>query len=789
MIRNYFIIAIRNLWRNRIITVINLTGMAIGFAISLSFWSWTRFDLSFDRFHEDVDQMYILNIRLNMDGSEYTSQRTGGVFASELPENFPQIESQCRVSEALEFELGIVSEGDSTDIPMKYFSEDEVIAVDSTFLSFFSFELIKGDVAQIFSQRGHLVVTETLAERMFGDEDPMGRSIRIGEGDFFKVVGVVKDPPGESTFQFSALLGFHIMEDLGYPVDEAGGTIYYNNFKLAEGTDLEALNVKINEYAQELFDEELDSYFFLDRFTRLHLHGESRGMIGLIMNLIMSLVILSIAVINFINLTTAYASERLKEISIRKSAGASKTQLIIQFMGETYLLLLVAFYLGLFMAEHLVPWMSREFEADLQVDFTGGSFWLQILLIYVVTGLLSGLYPALKISGFDAMAFLSGKRGERKNIRVRSRKVLIVVQFSFSILFIIISIFMIRQYTFLEEADLGFNREDVMYIRTTGKVWEEYPQIKRELNALHFVEGVTTGSGIPVFLNTGQIGWGEREGDHNTIAVTLQTDEDFLSTFEITLKEGNYFYPGQDSLNRKYVVVNQSAVDLLGWEDPVGREFYLWDTVYQVLGVTENIDFFPFNLEVFLDKALIYAYEPVREYLFIRISPGVTAEEIALIGNVFQQYNPGYEFNYEFLSDYRYEALASADGIRLIFLLFSGFAVFIAAMGLIGLSLFYSNRRVKEVGIRKAMGAHSGIIMQQFLADFLKLVTISNLIAIPASILILRKLLQFFSYSVELKASVFLMVTLFSLLLSVVTVSFHALRIARSNPVNSLRYE
>ncbi|MCK4747602.1 MAG: ABC transporter permease, partial [Bacteroidales bacterium] len=275
MIRNYFIIAIRNLWRNRIITVINLTGMAIGFAISLSFWSWTRFDLSFDRFHEDVDQMYILNIRLNMDGSEYTSQRTGGVFASELPENFPQIESQCRVSEALEFELGIVSEGDSTDIPMKYFSEDEVIAVDSTFLSFFSFELIKGDVAQIFSQRGHLVVTETLAERMFGDEDPMGRSIRIGEGDFFKVVGVVKDPPGESTFQFSALLGFHIMEDLGYPVDEAGGTIYYNNFKLAEGTDLEALNVKINEYAQELFDEELDSYFFLDRFTRLHLHGES----------------------------------------------------------------------------------------------------------------------------------------------------------------------------------------------------------------------------------------------------------------------------------------------------------------------------------------------------------------------------------------------------------------------------------------------------------------------------------------------------------------------------------
>ena len=195
MIRNYFLIAIRNLWRNRVITVINLTGMAIGFAIFLSFWTWTRFDLSFDKFHEDVDRMHILNIRLNMEGSEYTSERTGGIFGSALPENFPQIVDQCRVTEALEFELGIVSEGDSTDLPMKYFSEPEVIAVDSTFLTYFSFGLLRGDVKQIFSQQDHLVITESLAERLFGDEDPMGRSIRMGEGGFFRVVGIMEDPP------------------------------------------------------------------------------------------------------------------------------------------------------------------------------------------------------------------------------------------------------------------------------------------------------------------------------------------------------------------------------------------------------------------------------------------------------------------------------------------------------------------------------------------------------------------------------------------------------------------
>ena len=789
MIRNYFLIALRNLWRNRIITLINLAGMAIGFAIFLSFWSWTRFDLSFDKFHEDIDQMYILNIRIFMNGSEYTSQRTGGIFASVLPENFPQVLSSCRVSTPLEFELGVVNEEDGEDVPMRYFSENEVIAVDSSFLKFFSFRLVKGNMDQIFTERDHLVVTEGLATRLFGKEDPLGQSVKMGEGGFFKVVGVVEDPPEESSFQFSALLGFHIMEQLGYPVNGAGGNIYYSNFKLAPEADLDELNVAVNEYVEANFEPDLEPYFFLDRLTRLHLHGETRGIIGLYMNLIMSLLILSIAVINFINLTTAYASDRVKEIAIRKCAGAGKKQLIIQFMGETYLLLLLAFYLGLFMAEHMVPWMSRAFNVGIQSNFNGFSFWIQVVLIFTVTGLLAGLYPAAKIAGFDALGFLSGKRKERLNVQSRSRKVLIVVQFSFSIIFIIISIFMIRQYNFLQEADLGFNREDVMYVRTTGMVWEEYPQIKSDLASFHFVEGVTTGSRIPVYMDLGEIDWGERDGEHNRIAMILRTDEDFLSTFEINLLEGSYFTQGHDSLNRDYVVVNQSLVDVMEWKDPVGRSFYLQGRDYQILGVTGNIDFFPFNLEVFEDRALIYRYESVEQYVFIRMNQGASAEQIARIGDVFLKYNPGYEFSYEFVSDYKYITLESADGIRLMFILFSGFAIFIATMGLIGLSLFYSNRRVKEVGIRKAMGAHSGMIMQQFLYDFLKLVALSNLIAIPAAFMIMRWSLQFFTYSVDLKVSVFITVALLSLMLSVITISFHALRTALSNPVDSLRYE
>ncbi len=290
-------------------------------------------------------------------------------------------------------------------------------------------------------------------------------------------------------------------------------------------------------------------------------------------------------------------------------------------------------------------------------------------------------------------------------------------------------------------------------------------------------------------LSSGDIDWGDREGDHNKLAVLLWTDADFLSTFEIDLLEGAYFSDERKSLNYKYVVVNQSLVDLMEWEDPVGRSFYLRGMDYHILGVTENIKFFPFNLGIFSEQALIYNYDEVCDYIFVRINRDVSSEQIAEIEQVFQKHNPGYEFIYDFVSEFEYDALENADGIKLIFILFSIIAIFIAALGLIGLSVFNNSRRTKEVGIRKAMGAHTGIIMRLLLSDFMKLVILSNLIGMPLAYLILKRLLQIFSYSVDLKASVFAVVFLLSVFLSLVTVTFHAFLTARSNPANCLRYE
>ena len=789
MIRNYFIIALRSLWRNKLITVINLVGMAIGFGIFITLWTWVQYDLKFDKFHEDIEQMYLLNVRINMNGSEYTSERTGGIYGDLLTREFPQVISSCRVSEPQQFELGIEKDGGGDEPVLKYFDEDQILAVDSSFFDFFSFRLLKGFKDLIFSERDHIVITESLARKLFDETEALNKSIRIGERGFFTIAGIVEDPPEESTYQFHALVDFHIMEQQGYPIDGYGGTMYYNNFKIDPWADITQLSEAIDELVDENFDTDLEATYFLDEFTRVHLYGESRGIVGFYLNLIMALVILCIACINFINLTTAYSSGRVKEIFIRKSAGASKRQLIAQFMGETYLLLLFALYLGLFIAEQLIPEAGRSFGVSIHDAMQGFSFWGQIALVFLLTGLLAGLYPALKIIRSLDGTFSGSNTGSRLQGKSRSRKVLIVVQFTFSLIFIIISIFVVRQYAFLREADLGFNREDVIYIRTKGMAWEGYGLIRSELESLHFVEKVGSGSAVPVMVDHGEIDWGEREGDHNKLARILWADPGFLEVFDIDLREGSFFTDKRDSLNYEYVVVNQALVDLMGWADPVGRSFYMWGQDLQILGVTQNFSFFPFSLDVFDNEALIFRYDPVREYIFIRVQPGITPDEVSKIVELMKKHNPGYEVEYDFVSEYKIEMQESADGVNLMFRVFSALAVFIAVMGLIGLSVFNNTRRTKEVGIRKSMGANTSVIMKLLLFEFFRLVIISNLIAIPLSYYLLFKGFQIFSYSVELKLATFLLVFFLSLLFSFLVVSFHALRTARSNPVDSLRYE
>ncbi len=789
MIRNYIVIAFRNLWRNKLITLINILGMTLGFSMFLSFWGSAKNEIGYDRFHKDIDRLYYLNVRLTMQGSEYTSDRTAGIYYTLLPENFPEIEAASRVSQPLEFELGVKGDTSLNEPVMKYFSTKKVLAVDSTFFRLFTFKFVRGNIQNVFTEPDQIVITEEMAGRLFGNEDPMGKTVKMGEGGYLTVAGVLKNPPTRSSLQFDALIGFHFMKQLGYTIDGYGGTMFYNFFRLTKNADIPKLNKAINERVDENYQSDLEQYFFLDKFRRMHLYGETRSILGVYMDLIMAFIILAIACINFINLTTAYSLTRMKEIFVRKTLGAGRRQLIMQVMGETYIILAIAFYLGLFCLEHMIPLMNRSFGHISAMDLSGWGNRLVIVGIFIVTGLLAGLYPAMKIAGFRPLAFLSDRKNGSGENGKRSRKILIVVQFSFSILFVIQTIFIFRQYRYLKEADLGFNRDQVLYIKTNGKAWDKYDAIKSDLLKLNFVENVTSASEIPTFINFGDIDWGERNEEHNKIARILWTDEDFIKTFDIEMKEGHYFLPGKDSLNFHYVVVNQALVDLMGWKEPVGRNFWMWGKDYQILGVTGNFDFFPFNLKAINNNALIYRYEPVREYIFVRMRPGFTPGDVNMIRKIFMEYNPGYEFIHDLVSEFSYPMMEHGDAMQFMFLMFSSLAIFIAVMGLIGLSVYNNNRRTKEVGIRKVMGANSREIFRLLISEFTRLLLLSNLIALPLAYLIIQKILGFFSYSVEIKLSVFILVFICSLVFSLLTVSYHTFRIARSNPVDSLRYE
>jgi len=313
--------------------------------------------------------------------------------------------------------------------------------------------------------------------------------------------------------------------------------------------------------------------------------------------------------------------------------------------------------------------------------------------------------------------------------------------------------------------------------------------VKQELEKLSFVKGVSSASDIPVNVNFGEIDWGERDGEHNKFARVIRTNADYHTTFDIDLLEGEYFTTERDSLNYDYVVVNRGLVEYMGWEDPLGREMYLWGGDRIILGIVEDINFFFLNLPAFDNEALIYVYEPVHDYLFVRVNPGSSSDQLAAIEKVFQKHNPGYELEYDFVSNYEYGVLSNADGVSILFKVFAAIGIFIAIMGLIGLSLFNNNRRTKEVGIRKAMGAQTEQVISLLLGEFIKLVILSNLVALPLAYLGLWKLFQFFSYSTELKIPVFVIVFILSVLFSLVTVIYHAWRTARANPVDSLRYE
>jgi hypothetical protein len=785
MFRSNLIIALRNIWRNKTFSFINIAGLTLGLAISITIWIWIRYELSFDSFHAHKKDIYLIEQTVDISDGTYRTNRCGSAYAPSLASEFPEIRQFCRIGPPLELLLSTEIDADGAAPERKKFIESRVLSVDTAFFEIFTFPLVAGNPESVLKNPYSIVLTQRMAEKYFGHTDPLGKTIRISDAYNFTVTGIARDIPENSTIQFDFLIPFRLMEEMGWDMNSYEGTNFTSFVRLQKNADYKALNKKMPAYLLSLFTSELNPNPFLTPLSRFHLYGEDRRYIGVYLNTIVAIMILIIACINFINLSTARSMTRAREVGIKKVAGASRSQLIWQFLGESMVMTVIAVNLALLIVEKTLPLSAKMMHVQFSIQYNDLHSIAGILVLTILTGLLAGSYPAFILSSFKPAVILRSKliAGTKAG---RSRKILVVVQYTFSILFIIFTLVMNRQFDHMLKADPGFNRENILYFHLRDKAHKTYELLKENLNKYPAILSVTTGSEIPNNVLRGDIEWGDPQRKKNVIARILWCGFDFTKTLGIPMQEGRFYSPDFATDSTDAIVVNEEVVKIMGWDDPVGQRFMLWDKTYTVIGVIGNISFFPFNIGGY---ALILPFGASDDYVFVHLREGWSDQVINDIRVIFEKFNSAYPFESSFLKDYRYDMLKYAEVNKSIFLFFSFLGIFVSCLGLLGLAVFMAEQKRKEICIRKAFGSNGMQIGRLFIGRFTNLVLLANLIAIPLSYFIMHGLLRFFTQRTELSWWIFASAALISFVFATITVTSQLFKVTGANPADYLRYE
>lgn len=779
-----FKIAIRNLVRNKGFNLINILGLTLGMACSLIMLLSVYESYKVDTFHENFDRLYLFQQDVALSSGTYTSDRCGGSIGAFLKDNYPQIEDFVRVGNTRETLLAYFDKDNEEPYST---IEKQGIAVDSNFFSVFTFEMKHGNPQYACQGNNFIILTESLARKIFNEENPMGKRIIINEKYDLLVTGILHDVPSNSSLQFTFLVPFETMGQFGFPLEGFGGTNFYTYFILDNPGSKEYVNSSINDLLdKQHYDEQLKLHRYLTHIRKAFLYGEQMNYLGIYIFLAIGFGILLIACINYVNLTTAKSLERAKEIGIRKTGGASRGQLMGQFLGESIIVALISVHLAVLIVELALPIINASFNAHVSVDYSDPAIWIILVSVVFFSGFLSGLYPAFVLSNLrPAMilrdSILPGSKGNRL------RKVLVVIQFSLTLFFIVTTLVLYKQFVYLRTADYGFERDDIIYVPTRGTIWEKYHDIKQELLQESSVLQVSSGSAIPNNVEQGEINWGKEDASHNIIARIMWASEDLDKTFNLELVDGKFYSAETPTENEEGVIVNQEIIRILGYEDdPIGKRFKLWDMDKKIIGVVKDYNFVPISLG---GRALILPYAKVDKFFFIKIIPEFRADQLARIEGIFKKYNPNYPFLYTFLEDYEYPFLSSIlPALKVLFYL-CAFGIIISCLGLFGLALYTTQKKTKEIGIRKAFGASIMKIIVLLSKQYIKLVTLACTIAIPASVLAMKGVLSFFTVKTGISTTFILLIVVAMMLISVLTILYQSLQAARQNPIISLRYE
>lgn len=774
-------IAFRNIIKYKGYSAINIVGLAIGMACCILILIWVQHELSFNRFHENKDSIYrAYQINRHAGGTTPFSNLPQPV-GPELQRTVPEIRLGIRVLDG--------------DFAVKYdekiFNEHGVLWVDPAFFDIFSFPFMKGNPQSSFADPYSVVLTQSTAEKYFGKDDPIGKVLTVDGSDQMKVTGVVRDVPDNSTLHFDFLVPYSYLNTVGYEV----GNWHSHNCQiyvlLEKNAPLEQVGEKIIGLIKK-HDPGLDSDLKLQPLKDIRLYtlgGQLGTMKYIIVFSIIAFFVLLIAGINFMSLSTARSAKRAREVGLRKVIGARRSQIIRQFLGESLLISLIAFGLALVIVEASMPLFNQISGKNLGLDVAANTLMLSGLLgIALFTGLLAGSYPALFLSSFLPVKVLkSSMQTGAKSTSPTFRKVLVVFQFSLSILLIISTAIIHSQLQYIQTKDLGFNRDNLVYIPMNEEINSNIDSIKNEMLQNPNVMNVTRTFQIPSFNRySSEAKWEGQTADQNINFNISIVDPDYLATMKIPLIQGRNF-SDEFSTDESNYIINEEAVKQMGLESPLGTPISLGGGQGEIIGIVKNYHYMPFSYEI--EPLILIYYPALYRYAMARISGMNTPATIEHIEKIWAKFAPDYPFEYHFIDEDYERIYGNERRMGRLFRYFAGLAIFISCLGLFGLASFMAEQRTKEIGIRKILGASVPGLTALLSKEFTKWVLIGNVIAWPAAYFVMKKWLEGFAYRVDISLLIFLYSGVLAFVVAVLTVSYQAIKAALANPVEALRYE
>lgn len=788
MFSNYLRIAFRNLSKYKVNTIINVSGLAVGMTCVILIGIYIQDELSFDRYHENGDRIY--RILAASEGEDYPDWvGTPAPLAPAFKSEFPEIKDYVR------FDPFVFRKRVLITYREKVFYEEGFVLADRSLFDVFDFELLQGDPERVLANPTDLIISESIARKYFGDDNPIGKTMSYdGEQDFI-VTGVMKDVPQNSHFRFEFVASFaHLDRIYQRQVSDSWNRFnYYTYVLLGPNVDQVDLERKASSYYRTISDRP-EARVFLQPLVDIHLYSKVAkdpnrwGQTGsLFLYATIAVVILLIACVNFVNIQTANAEIREKEVGMRKVLGAVRKQLVSQFLGESLVISGLGLPLALLLTEFILPSFNQLTAKSLEFHYLQNPELIAgLLLMTVIVGLLSGGYPALLISSRQPVGILKGKR---EGAKITMRNTLVILQFTISVVLIAGSLIISSQMRYIRTKDLGYDRENIVNIPLIGQEAKDtYSTFRNEIIGRPQIIDATATSYTPSVERWRESTYfeGRTEADQHSF-FRMAGDFNLIDLFGMEVIEGRTFNRQITTDVDNAYLLNESAVKSIGWtnQDAIGKVF--GDSLGRVIGVVKDFNFRSLRLETM--PMAINVSPGAYQYISVKVSPGDLPGTISFLEARWEAVNPGIPFEYYFYDD-EFDKLYKADHrLEIVFRSFTYLAIFIACLGLFGLASFTVRRRTKEIGIRKVLGATSIGISGLLSKEFLKLILIANIIAWPIAWLIMNSWLQNFAYHTGASLWIFALAGGLALFVALLTVSVLSIRAAVSNPVDALRYE